>query len=48
MSAEINQNDIQSDSSTLSAIYEYWDTHTLGLQYITDNSIEVVAVDESL
>jgi ubiquinone/menaquinone biosynthesis C-methylase UbiE len=26
---------------TLTAIYEYWNTHTLGFQYVTDNKIEV-------
>ena len=29
------------DPRTLTEIYEYWNTHTLGLQYLTDNAIEV-------
>lgn len=27
--------------STVSSVYDYWDAHTLGLQYVTDKNIEV-------
>lgn len=27
--------------TTVSSVYEYWDSHTLGMQYVTDKDIEV-------
>ena len=39
---DMNRNVMDSASpETLSAIYDYWNSHTLGTQYVTDPSIEV-------
>jgi SAM-dependent methyltransferase len=27
--------------STVDSVYDYWDTHTLGMQYVTDGNVEV-------
>jgi ubiquinone/menaquinone biosynthesis C-methylase UbiE len=46
------ENDLQSSSATenisaidLDAIYEYWNTHTLGLQYVTKNHHEIGSLE---
>ncbi len=41
MSMKANQDEKVSKNYIVSSIYEYWNTHTLGFQYVTDENIEV-------
>jgi ubiquinone/menaquinone biosynthesis C-methylase UbiE len=36
-----SQSDQGSEQSTVSAVREYWESHPLGLQYVTDSSLEI-------